>query len=115
MSAFAKLPNRCSRLFAQGWPWRGGRIIGSRRKRKELEAALVMAEVKLACLLVDHRGDPEMQRLLTRQRDSVLTLRRRLAGNVSDGLVTTLRRWPSPGVAIGRLRRALGAAAARPI
>ncbi len=89
--------------------------MGSRRKKKDLEVALVMAEVKLACLLVDHRDDPEMQRLLTRQRDTVLTLRRRLVDDVSGGLVATLHRWPSPGVAFGRLRRALAAAAVRPI
>ncbi len=89
--------------------------MGSRRKKKDLEASLVMAEVKLACLLVDHRDNPEVQRLLARQRDCLLTLRRRLQGDDSGGLAVTLRRWVSPGAAVRRLRRARAATTARPV
>ena len=52
--------------------------MGSRRKNKDLEATLGMAEVKLACLLVDHRDNPETQRLLAGQRDALLNPRSRL-------------------------------------
>ncbi len=89
--------------------------MGSSRKKKDLEAAFVMAEVRLACLLVDHRDDPEMQRLFHRQRDSLLKLRHRVQGDASGGLAATLRRWFSPGAAVRRLRRALAATAARPV
>ncbi len=89
--------------------------MGSRRKTKNLEATLVMAEVKLACLLVDHRDDPEMQRLLARQRDALLNLRSRLQGDASGGLAATLSRWFSPGAAVRRLRRVLTATTARPV
>ena len=89
--------------------------MGSRRKKKELEAALVMAEVKLACLLVDHRDDPEMQRLLARQRDILMVLRRRAQGDASGGLAATLRRWLSPRAAVRRLRRIFAATATRPV
>ncbi len=89
--------------------------MGSRREKKDLEATLVMAEVKLACLLVDHRDHPEMQRLLARQRDSLLTLRRRLQADASGGLAATLRRWLSPRAAVRRLRRIFAATATRPV
>ncbi len=49
-----------------------------KRRQKDLEDALSMAEVRLACLLVDHRDHPDMQRILARQRTALLVMRRRV-------------------------------------
>ena len=75
----------------------------------------MMAEVKLACLLVDHRDNPEIQRALAGQRESLLALRRRLQGEASGGLLAKLRRWLSFGAAARRRRRDPTPTAARPV
>jgi hypothetical protein len=63
----------------------------SRRRERELEAALVMAEVKLACLLVDHRDDPRMQPLLAAQRDKLVDFRQRLQNEGPKSLGLRIR------------------------
>ena len=63
----------------------------SRRRRRELEAALVMAAVRLACLLVDHMDDPRVQRLLAGQRDELVALWRRLPNEGSQSLGLRIR------------------------
>ncbi len=65
--------------------------MGSRRRRREMEAALVMAEVKLACLLVDHRDNPRMRQLLAGQRDKLVDLRHRVQSEASQSLGLRIR------------------------
>lgn len=61
------------------------------RRQPSLETSLAMAEVQLACLLVDYRDRPEILRELHKQRDALMALRRRQSQPQSA--VARLRAW----------------------
>jgi hypothetical protein len=61
-----------------------------RHDQKDLEDALSMAELWLACLLVDYRDYPDMQRILKRQREALVVLRQRVDEKKARGLDTRL-------------------------
>ncbi len=85
-----------------------------KRKQKDLEDALSMAEVRLACLLVDHRDHPDMQRILTRQRAALLLMRRRVDEEAARRRSLGVRLISGVKSLAARLIRIVAPRAARP-
>ena len=84
-----------------------------RRRQKDLEDALAMAELRLACMLVDHRDHPDMQRILTRQRTALLVIRHRVDEQAVQRRSLGVRLISSVKSLVARLARVVVPRAAR--
>ena len=84
------------------------------RRQKDLENALAMAELRLACMLVDHRDHPDMQRILTRQRAALLVMRRRVDEQAARRRSLGVRPISRVKSLVARLTRVAVPRAARP-
>ena len=85
-----------------------------KRRQKDLEDTLSMAEVRLACLLVDHRDHPDMQRILTRQRAALLLMRHRVDEQAVQRRSLGVRLISSVKSLVARLTRVVAPRTARP-
>ena len=85
-----------------------------KRRQKDLEDTLSMAELRLACMLVDHRDHPDMQRILTRQRAALLVIRRRVDEEAARRRSLGVRLISCVKSLAARLVRAVAPRAARP-
>ena len=55
-----------------------GTTMDINRKTSEMGLSVAMAEVRLACLLVDCRDQPRILKILQQERKALVALRRRL-------------------------------------
>ncbi len=59
--------------------------MGVNQNNSEKGLSLAMAEVRLACLLVDYRDQPRILKKLQQQREALVVLRRRLENDEGVG------------------------------
>ena len=60
-------------------------MMGVNQNNSEKGLSLAMAEVRLACLLVDNRDQPRILKKLQQQREALMVLRRRLENDEGVG------------------------------